>query len=116
MCILSVNNSINLFQHFRTKPWLEKSTAIVHTHLGDHFAPGLVPLAVIGSFLFLLQYSLSGGAVLECKLTQNLTEAVNAHLSYRIRWMAKEQQEWVKPVDQTQGRSLSNNLFNTAMV
>lgn len=72
---------------------MEKCPADVHTHLCDHFAPGLVPLAVIGSFLFLLQHSLPGGAVLKCKLTQNLTETVDAHLSYRIRWVAQEKQE-----------------------
>lgn len=75
------------------------------THVSDHFAPGLVPLAVISSLLFLLQHSLPGGAILQSKLAKDLTEAVDADLPDCVRWVAQEEQKGMEPVDHVQ-RSL----------
>lgn len=75
------------------------------THVSDHFAPGLVPLPVVGSLLFLLQHSLPGGAILQRKLAKDLTEAVDADLLYCVCWVAQEQQKGMEPGDHAQ-RSL----------
>lgn len=59
----------------------------------DHLSSGLVAFAVISSFLFLLQHAISGGPVLQCKLTEDFTEPMDADLSHTVGWMTKEQQE-----------------------
>lgn len=75
------------------------------THIGDHFALGLVPLPVVSSLLFLLQHSLPGGAILQCKLAKDLTEAVDADLLHCVCWVSQEQQKGMESADHTQ-RSL----------
>lgn len=63
----------------------------------DHFPSGLVAFTVVGAFLFLLQNTVSGGSVLQCKLTEDLTEPVNADVSHTVSRMTEEQQERVEP-------------------
>lgn len=69
------------------------------THISNHFAPGLVPLSVVSSFLFLLQHSLPGGAILQRKFAKDLTEAVDADFPHCICWVTQEQQKGMEPAD-----------------
>lgn len=73
------------------------STGQMSTYICDHLASGLVPLSVVGPFLFLLQDALAGGTVLQRKLAQNLTEAVHTHVAHGVRRVAQEQQEGMEP-------------------
>lgn len=59
----------------------------------DHLPSGLVAFTVVSSFLFLLQHTISGGPVLQCKLTEDFTEPMDADLSHAVGRMTKEQQE-----------------------
>lgn len=68
-----------------------------NTHICDHLSSGLVPLSVVGPLLFLLQDAFPRGPVLQGKLTEDLTEAVDADLPHSVRWMAQEQQEGMEP-------------------
>lgn len=52
---------------------------------------------MVGPFLFLLQHSLAGGAVLQGKLADDLAELVNVHLSDRVERMAHEQEKCMEP-------------------
>lgn len=63
----------------------------------DHLSSGLVALAVVSSFLFLLQHTVPGCSVLKGKLAENLTEPVDADLPHAVGWMAEEQQERMEP-------------------
>lgn len=67
------------------------------THIGDHFASGLVALSVVGPLLLLLQHALPGGAVLQGKFAQDFAEAVNADVARRVDRVAQEQEEGVEP-------------------
>lgn len=67
------------------------------THVGDHFASGLVALPVVGPLLLLLQHALPGGAVLQGKFAQDFAEAVNADLARRVDRVSQEQEEGVEP-------------------
>lgn len=67
----------------------------VHVH--DHLPSGLVALAVVGSFLFLLQHPVTGGAVLQGKLAEDLTKPVDADVSHAVGRMTEVQQEGVEP-------------------
>lgn len=71
--------------------------AVRRTHIGDHFASGLVALPVVGPLLLLLQHALPGGAVLQGKFAQDFAEAVNADLARRVHRVAQEQEEGVEP-------------------
>lgn len=67
------------------------------THVRDHLPPGLVPLAVIGPLLLLLQHAVARGAVLQGELAHDLAEPVDANLPYAIGGVAQEQQEGMEP-------------------
>lgn len=67
------------------------------THVRDHLPPGLVPLAVIGPLLLLLQHAVARGAVLQGELAHDLAEPVDANLPYAIGRVAQEQQEGMEP-------------------
>lgn len=67
------------------------------TYIGDHLPSGLISLSVVGSFLFLLQNPLPGGAVLQCKLTDDPAEFVYIHLPNCIRWMPHKEQKGMEP-------------------
>lgn len=54
---------------------------------------------MVGPLLFLLEHALSRRAVLQGKLTQDFAKAMNADLTHRIYWMAKEEQKGMKPAD-----------------
>lgn len=71
--------------------------AVRRTHIGDHFASGLVALSVVGPLLLLLEHALPGGAVLQGKFAQDFAEAVNADLARRVNRVAQEQEEGVEP-------------------
>lgn len=71
--------------------------AVRRTHVGDHFASGLVALSVVGPLLLLLQHALPGGAVLQGKFAQDFAEAVNADLARRVNRVSQEQEEGVEP-------------------
>lgn len=58
------------------------------TYICYHFPSGLVSFPVVSSFLFLLQDSFPGGAVLQSKLTNNLAELIDVDFTYRIGRMA----------------------------
>lgn len=66
-------------------------------YIHDHLSSSLVALAMVGSFLFLLQHTLSGGPVLQRKLAEDFTEPVDADLSHTVGRVTKEQQEGVEP-------------------
>lgn len=72
------------------------------THVSDHFAPGLVPLPVVSSLLLLLQHPLPGGAILQSKLAQDLTKAVDADFLHCVCWVAQEQQKGMEPEERAQ--------------
>lgn len=63
----------------------------------DHLSSGLVAFAMVGTFLLLLQHAVSGGSVLQRKLTEDFTEPVDADLSHAVGRMAEEQQEGMEP-------------------
>lgn len=63
----------------------------------DHLPSGLVAFAVVGSFLLLLQDTVSGGPVLQRKLAEDFTEPVDADVSHAVGRMAEVQQEGVEP-------------------
>lgn len=63
----------------------------------DHLPSGLIALTMVGSFLFLLQHTFSGGSVLQCKLAEDFTEPVDADLSHTVGRMTEEQQERMEP-------------------
>lgn len=67
------------------------------THVRDHLPPGLVPLAVIGPLLLLLQHAVARGSVLQGELAHDLAEPVDANLPYAIGRVAQEQQEGMEP-------------------
>lgn len=74
------------------------------THISDHFAPGLVPLPVVGPFLFLLHHPLTGGAILQRELAQDLAEAVHTHVPHGVWWVAQEKQEGMEPKQASKGQ------------
>lgn len=104
-----LNCSIQWQQKCRTEQGTVIKAIRGRTHISDHFAPGLVPLPVVSSLLFLLQHSLPGGAVLQRKLAKDLTEAVDADLPHCVCWVAQEQQKGMEPADHAQ-RSLDMPL------
>lgn len=63
----------------------------------DHLSSGLVALAVVGSFLLLLQHAVSRGSVLQRKLAEDFAEPVDADLSHAVSWMSEVQQERMEP-------------------
>lgn len=63
----------------------------------DHLPSGLVAFAVVGSFLFLLQHTVTGGPVLQRKLAEDFTEPVDADVSHTVGRMTEVQQEGVEP-------------------
>lgn len=67
----------------------------VYVH--DHLSSGLVALAVVGSFLFLLQHTVPGGSVFQSKLAKDFTEPVDADLSHTVGRVTEEQQERMEP-------------------
>ena len=81
------------------------------TYICYHFPPGLVPLSVVGPLLFLLQHTFSCCAILQGKLAQDFAKAMNADLTYRIYWMAQEQQEGMKPAKTSCHHELVETMF-----
>lgn len=65
---------------------------------------------MVGSFLLLLQYSLSGGSILQRKLTEDFTEPVHTDLSYAVGRMTEEQQEWMEPGGEEEGENEGRQL------
>lgn len=78
---------------------MKEVCALRSTYICYHFPPGLVPLSVVGPLLFLLQHALPRCAILQGKLAQDFTEAMNADLADRVYRMAEEQQKGMKPAD-----------------
>lgn len=76
----------------------------------DHLPSGFVAFAVVGPFLFLLQNTVSGSSVLQRKLTEDLTEPVDADLSHTVGRMTEEQQERMKPKRKRRKRKIINIL------
>lgn len=79
--------------------WRECVCVLRSTYICYHFPPGLVSLSVVGPLLFLLQHALSRCAILQGKLAQDFTEAMNADLADGVYRMAEEQQKRMKPAD-----------------
>ncbi len=77
------------------KVWFSSSASI--PHLCDQLAPGLGALPVDGTFAFLGEDSLSCGAVLEGKLTDDLTELSHFNVPHRVWGLTQVQQEGMKP-------------------
>lgn len=84
---------------------MQDSRRAVSTYICDHLPSGLVPLSVVCPLLFLLQDTLSRGAVLKGKLTENLTEAMDANLTHSIGRLAQEKQEGMESGDGENMRS-----------
>lgn len=71
------------------------------THCGidvhDHLAACSVPLTMVSSFLFLLEYSLSCGSVLQCEFTNDFAEPMNTDLTNSECWVTEKEQECMEP-------------------
>lgn len=63
----------------------------------DHLATRSVPLTMVSSFLFLLEYSLSCGSVLQCEFTNDFAEPMNTDLTNSRCRVSEKQQEHVEP-------------------
>lgn len=95
-CFLTAFRQLHLHHY---KKYSKGQIVVTHRSIDihDHLATRSVPLTMVSSFLFLLEYSLSCGSVLQCKLTNDFTEPVNAYLMNSRCWVSKKQQEHVEP-------------------